>query len=80
MEISLGNSPGQEGWLRHQVKVAKLPLMEQTGWLFKLDTKLEQPPRRFAPPLLVQEGPCRNRATNRGPVSVKRMGMVVSRT
>jgi hypothetical protein len=29
--------PGQEGWTRHQEKVAKLSIMERTGWWFWFD-------------------------------------------
>jgi hypothetical protein len=29
--------PGQEGWTRHQEKVAKLPFVEQTGWWFLIE-------------------------------------------
>jgi hypothetical protein len=29
--------PGQEGWTRHQENVAKLPIMERTGWWFWIE-------------------------------------------
>jgi hypothetical protein len=29
--------PGQEGWTRHHEDVAKLPVMERTGWLFLIE-------------------------------------------
>src|SRR5215510_14560992 len=38
--------PGQEGWMRHQEKVAIASLTPQTGWLFKVKSPVfEQPPR-----------------------------------
>jgi hypothetical protein len=42
----------------HDIKrnIAKLPLMERTGWWFRHETALDQPPRRFAPPLLSRRG------------------------
>src|SRR5262245_57879982 len=47
--------PGQEGWLRVQKNAAPATKAAQTGWLFQKQS-LEQPPRRFAPPLLSRRG------------------------
>src|SRR4030095_309197 len=35
---------GQEGWTRHQENIAKLPLMERTGWWLNV-FEPEPPPR-----------------------------------
>jgi hypothetical protein len=32
--------PGQEGWLCHEVNIAKHPLSAQTGWWFKLEQNI----------------------------------------
>jgi hypothetical protein len=53
MEIT---PPGQEGWLCHKKDLAKQPLMAQTGWWINLEKNPDQPPRRFAPPLLARRG------------------------
>jgi hypothetical protein len=46
--------PGQEGWLRDQVKMrSNISSRGRGGGSRKF---LEQPPRRFAPPLLARRG------------------------
>ena len=46
--------PVQEGWLRGQEKPRKRPKPRRRGGCSKLT--FEQPPRRFAPPLLSRRG------------------------
>jgi hypothetical protein len=65
--------PGQEGWLREEVKIAKPPYLAQTGWWIQRGSLIHHP-GAFAPPLLSRRGNADS--TSKDPITERKLARV----